>query len=416
MSASRTVAGVKQCRICGQTQLEQFLDLGPQPLANALLSREQLTLPEPRFPLRVLWCSRCSLAQLGEVVDPTVLYRHYVYHSSGMPASRHFQAYARSLVQQFVRSQEDLVVEIGSNDGHFLAVVKESGCRILGVDPARNIAQIANGRGIPTLPEFFTAALARRMAAGHGRARVLVANNVVAHINDHHDLMSGIDAALTPDGVFVLEAPYLVDMFDHLAYDSIYHEHLSYLAIRPLQVLLSQHGFEIFHVELYLVQGNSIRVFAARRGTFPVQPSVDRCVQRELQLKLNQFEAYRQLAIRIQASAVKLQQSLRELKAAGKRLAAYGAPARGNTVLNYAGVGTDVLEYAHEDLPAKVGYFTPGMHLPIVDAAYSHAHLPDYFLLLAWNYREGILAKEREFTQRGGRFIIPVGDEIEIIP
>ncbi len=414
MNDRPTVVGVKQCRICGSGELVPFMDFGRQPLANALLASDTLAQPEPTYPLRVVWCSHCNLVQLGDVVDPRLMFTNYVYHSSGMPAPKHFRDYAHSLVRAFIRSPQDLVVEIGSNDGHFLAEVKITGTRVIGVDPAENLARLAQERGVPTVADFFSAGVARAMVAAHGPANVIVGNNVVAHINDYRDLLEGITALLTPDGVFVLEAPYLVDMFENLTYDTIYHEHLSYLAVRPLQVLFSQFGLEIFDVQLYPVQGMSCRVFVDRRGARPVSARVHACVNRELALGLAQAAPYHQLAERVAASRDQVVTLLTRLKREGKTVAAYGAPAKGNTLLNYCRLGPGMLEYAHEDLPAKVGRYTPGMHIRIVDRHYTQAHLPDYFLLLAWNYLEPILAKEENFRRRGGRFIIPIGDAIGV--
>ncbi|MDD5110180.1 MAG: class I SAM-dependent methyltransferase [Patescibacteria group bacterium] len=415
MNDNRTVVGVEQCRICGNADLTPCMDFGAQPLANAFLDEAALSQPEPTYPLRVLWCTRCHLVQLADVVDPRVMFAHYVYHSSGMPAPKHFRDYAEQIVSRFIRSPQERVVEIGSNDGHFLAVVKETGTPVLGVDPALNIAQIANDRGVPTIADFFGERVAQQIVRDHGPAQVIVGNNVVAHINDHHDLLRGVTALLSDDGVFVLEAPYLVDMFENLTYDTIYHEHLSYLAVRPLQALFHQYGMEIFDVELHQVQGQSLRVFACRQGTRPVEPSVAEFVRRESDWKLDQLASYQRLSERIAASKNKLVNLLQRLRREGNTIAAYGAPAKGNTLLNYCRIGPDILDYAHEDLPAKVGLYTPGMHIRVVDRPYTQSHWPKYFLLLAWNYLEPILAKEAAYRRQGGKFIIPVGDEIRVM-
>lgn len=416
MSGNPTVVGVSHCRVCGQADLTPFLDLGRQPLANAFLPLAALGQPEPTYPLRVVWCAQCSLAQLGEVVDPRLLFRDYLYHSSGMPASKHFRQYAEAIVKDFIHSPNDLVVEIGSNDGHFLAVVKESGTRVVGVDPAANLARIAHHRGVPTIADFFSRAVAATIVATSGPAQVIVGNNVIAHIHDYRDLLEGLAVLLAPDGVFVLEAPYLGDMVAHLTYDTIYHEHLSYLALRPLQVLFARYGLEIFDVQWYPVQGMSFRVFVNRPGVRPIKASVGAGVRRELALGLAREASYHRLAQRIAASKEQLRAVLTRLKKKdGKTIAAYGAPAKGNTLLNYCGIGREFVDFAHEDLPAKVGLYTPGMQIPVVGRAYSERHPPDYFLVLAWNYLTPILAKEEPFRRRGGRFIIPVGDEIRII-
>lgn len=403
------------CRICGSKNLKKFLSLGEQPPANRFLRATELRDPEPMYPLDVYWCSQCSLVQLTDIVDKEELYRNYIYFSSGMPKlSDHFQDYAQGVMQRFL-SPRDLVVEIASNDGILLKFFKDRDFQVLGVDPAVNVVKIAEGMGVRTVNDFFSARLAESIAAECGPAKAILANNVVAHINDHHDLVRGIKTLLHPDGVFVLEAPYLLDMFLGLRYDSIYHEHLSCLAVRPLLVLFEKFGLAIIDVQLHAVQGNSLRVFVTHKGAKPVQPSVAAFAARELELGFDKFESHQKLARRIAASKGSLVDLLKQLKSAGKTIAAYGAPARGNTILNSAKIGIDILDYALEDLPSKVGLYTPGMHVPVQGRVYKDAHLPDYFLLLAWNYLVPILEKEHKYRAGGGKFIVPVGDEIKVL-
>lgn len=405
------VRKISFCRICNSRSLVQFLDLGLQPLANSFLREEQLGSPEPVYPLRVVFCEDCGLVQLRDVVDPEAMFRNYLYFSSGMPASKHFRDYAESLIRSFVKNKDDLVVEIGSNDGHFLAVVKESGCRILGIDPAKNIAGPANERGISTITEFFSETVAKDTATKYGRAKVIVGNNVVAHIDDHHDMAKGIGELLSDDGVFVFEAPYLVDMFENLSFDTIYHEHLSYLAIRPLLRLFAAHGLEIFDVQIHPIQGNSLRVFVAKRGMRTIHPSVKVLEDRELALKLNTRQAYQQLAAKILKLKQEVGDLIHDLKVRKQRIGGYGAPAKGNTLLNYFGIGRESLEYVTEELPSKIGLYTPGTHLPVVHVEEFRRDNPDYAFLLAWNYKNVVLEKEKAFRERGGKFIMPIGSE-----
>lgn len=404
------------CRICTKDTLTCVLPLGDQALANAFLTKKQLEEgDELVVPLDVYWCSTCSLTQLIDVVDKEVLFRNYIYFSSGMPKlSDHFKNYAEDVMERFLQ-QDDFVVEIASNDGILLKFFQEKGYRVLGVDPATNVVKIAEQRGVPTLNDFFSESLASTIKQTHGGAKAIMANNVVAHIDDHHDLARGIAALLEHEGVFVFEAPYLIDMFENLAYDTVYHEHLSFLAIRPLQVLFAQYGLEIFDVHMYPVQGNSIRVFVGNKGVHTIEPAVDTYVQKERAFGLDTLQAYRTLAKRVESSKNQLIQLVTSLKAEGRRLAAYGAPAKGNTLLNYCQIGTDILDYALDDLPSKQGLYTPGMHIPVVGREYAEAHAPEYYVLLAWNYAKPILEKEKEFRARGGKFIIPIGDTIEIV-
>ncbi|OGE78153.1 MAG: hypothetical protein A2751_03255 [Candidatus Doudnabacteria bacterium RIFCSPHIGHO2_01_FULL_46_14] len=404
------VRTVGNCRICRSTALAEFFNLGEQPLANSFLKAEDLEKQEPYYPLRVLFCESCNLIQLGEVVNPELMFGDYVYFSSGMPASAHFRTYAENIVKRFVSRSEDLFVEIGSNDGHFLSVVKETHANILGIDPAKNIAAVANKKGIKTIPDFFGARVAADTAAQYGLAKVILGNNVVAHIDDHHDLAAGVDKLLAPDGVFIFEAPYLVDMFENLTFDTIYHEHLSYLAVRPMIKLLDQYNLEIFDVEIHPIQGQSIRVFAGRKGVRPVQGSVTGLINKELAMKLDQIASYFKLAEKIENLKKEVKDLVNDLKARGKRIIGYGAPAKGNTLLNYYRIGADILDYATEELPSKIGLYTPGTHIPVVHVSEFRDNPPDYAFFLAWNYRDAVFEKEMDFRRKGGKFIMPVGE------
>lgn len=412
MSTDSGVKEIINCRICESADLTQFLDFGLQPLANSFLKKEQLGDPEAMYPLRVVVCGQCRLVQLQDMVDPEIMFRDYVYFSSGMPASEHFRAYVRSIVDGFTSSAEDLVVDIGSNDGHFLSIVKELGRPILGVDPARNLAKAANEAGIPTIPEFFSASLAEDIVKQHGYPKVVVGNNVVAHIGNLHELVKGVKVLTGQGGVFVFEAPYLIDMFENLSFDTIYHEHLSYFSIFPLKKLFEQYGMDIFDVQVHPIQGNSIRVFVCQSGARPIQPSVQECLDKEKALGLQDgVEAYFALATKIANLKNEVVTVLKDLKQQGKSIVGYGAPAKGNTLLNYYGIGTDILDYVTEELPSKIGFYTPGMHIPVVPTAELRTNPPDYALLLAWNYKDVILKKEQAFRDQGGQFIMPIGSE-----
>lgn len=401
------------CRICGHTYLIKWLDLGEQPPANAFVRPEDLNKPEPHYPLEVYWCQECNLAQLIHIVDKVELFSNYIYFSSGMPTlSDHFRRYVEDLMARFLTGPTDLVVEIGSNDGVLLHWFKQHGYRILGIDPARNVASVAEARGVPTIVDFFSERLAEQIAGEQGRAMALIGNNVVAHINDYYDLSAAVKTILAPSGVFVFEAPYLIDMFENLTFDTVYHEHLNYLAIRPLQRLLARYGLEIFEVKIVSSHGQSLRVFVGHAGAHPIDQSVGACVGRELSVGLDKRETYQALAERIAAAKAKTLGQLRQWKAAGKRLAAYGAPAKGSTVLNYYGVGTELLDFALDELPSKQGLYTPGTHLPVIDRAYAMAHAPDYYFLLAWNYLPIILEKERAWVEGGRAFLLPSGEVV----
>lgn len=405
-----------ECRDCKSKDLVRFLDLGNQPLANRFLSAGQLQEPEPRFPLEVYFCSNCNLVQLIHVVDKSTLFSHYVYFSSGMPkVSAHWKGYAVDVTERFLSDKKDLVLEIGSNDGVLLKFFKESGYQVLGVDPAANIAEVARSGGVPTLTTFFNKEVAERIVREYGKPKAILANNVFAHIDDHHSVCHGVKALLDPQGVFVVEAPYLMDMFENLTYDTIYHEHLSFLSVRPLKRLFESFGMEIFDIKIVPSQGQSLRLFVGHQGAHPISPKVGEFVVKELDAKLDRAETYFELARRVMNSKNKVVEFLTLLKKQGKTIAAYGAPAKGNTLLNYFEVGPQILEYALEDLPSKQGFYTPGTRIPVVERRYAQTHAPDYYLLLAWNYAKAVLEKEQEHLKRGGKFIIPVGDDVKVI-
>ena len=411
------VKSKKECRACGSKSLALFFDLGNTVLANSFVYRENLGKPESAYPLRVFFCRNCSFVQLGEVVRPDILFRDYIYFSTGViTVPEHFRKYAEEITSNFITQKDDFVLEIGSNDGVLLGAVKDLGVRVLGIDPAVNIAKAANERGIPTIPEFFSAKLAMKVRKEHGPAKVMVGNNVVAHINDLHDLVRGVSLVLADDGVFIFEAPYLKDMFDNLTFDTIYHELLSYLSVRPLIPLFKKFGLQIFDVKTVPVQGNSLRVYVSKLGQRPVSESVAHFVREEEKFGLASLDNYLQLVVRIDDLKNRVVNLLRDLKGKGKRIAGYGAPAKGNTLLHYFGIGPEILEYATEELPSKIGLLTPGTHIPIIHVSESRKNPPDYYLMLAWNAHDAIIKNEREFLARGGKFIMPVkaGNIIDI--
>ncbi|MBI4119966.1 MAG: class I SAM-dependent methyltransferase [Parcubacteria group bacterium] len=406
----------KACRDCGSSDLVKFLDLGDQPAANSFLNKEKLKGDEPKFPLGVYFCGNCNLAQLIHIVDPAALFRSYIYLSSGMPkVSPYWQAYAQQVITDYLPQRDGFIVEFGSNDGVLLRFFKDSGYKVLGIDPAENVAKIAQERGMPTIVDFFGEAVASEIVKNHGRAEVIMANNVLAHIDDHQDVCRGVRTLLAPRGVWVIEAPYLIDMFENLTYDTIYHEHLSFLSVRPLQKLFARYGLEIFKADVVQAQGQSLRLFVGHSGTRPVSETVFELTSRELEYRLDSGQSYFDLARRVEKSRSILVSLLRRLKSEGKTVAAYGAPAKGNTVLNYCNIGADILDYALDDLPTKQGLYTPGQRIPVLDREWAHLNPPDYYLMLAWNYKGAILEKEADYIRKGGKFIMPIGDEPKII-
>jgi len=397
-----------RCRVCQQETLEKFLSLGPTPLANRFLKREQLREPEPYFPLDVYFCHTCGLVQLVDVVPAEVLFHDYPYLTAvSSPMRTHFAALAEDVAQGYHVGPGSLVVDIGSNDGTLLSGFRRFGPKIVGVEPAANVAATASGAGIETINQFFGPALAEEIARTRGPAQVVLATNVFAHVHDLDQFLHGVSAMLSAEGVLVIEVPYLVDMLTNTEFDTIYHEHLSYFAVRPMVALFTRFGMRIVELKRVHVHGGSIRV-AVQKSRAPQAPVVAQVLNEEAERGLGSMRAYRDFAERVRVIREELVDLLRSLKARGKRTVGYGAPAKGNTLLNFCKVGPDLLEYLVDTTPAKQGRFSPGMHVPVFPDTKFQTDRPDYALLLAWNYADEILKKEAAYRKRGGKFITPI--------
>lgn len=397
------------CRLCGSQRLTLVLQLEPTPPANAFLAAQNPTEQE-RFPLDLFLCEDCGHAQLLDVVDPRLLFEHYVYVSGTSPVFRaHLKAYAEEVVAQFRPPAGTLVVEIGSNDGTLLGFFKKLGYSVLGVDPARNIAQQANEAGIETLPDFFSPLIAARIRGERGPASVIAANNVLAHIDDLHGVLEGIRILLAPDGILVFEVAYLVDMITKTLFDTIYHEHLSYHSNKPLKRFLEAHGMEMIHVARVDSQGGSLRAVAKlANGRQPTHPSVAELLALEARLEADRPETFHSLARRIEARRAELASLLQQIRAEGKRVAAYGAPAKATTLLYHFALGSDTIEFIVDDNPLKQGLVTPGLHIPVLSPEAMYERRPDYVVILAWNFAASLMERHAAFREAGGRFIVPL--------
>jgi len=398
------------CRMCKSDKLYKYLDLGFQPPADEFLRRDQLHYPRNVYPLDALLCRNCGLSQLSYVVSPEILYRHdYPYEASVTRTGRdHFARFANEVVRRFGLGAKDLVIDIGSNVGVLLLNFKANGTHILGVDPASNIVRIAEKNGVPTLNELFSAEIASRIRSEHGQAAVLTATNCFAHINNIDDFMAGVDTLLTPRGVLIVEAPHFLNLIKNLEYDTIYHEHLSYLSVKPMIPYFRRFGMEVFDVQKQFIHGGSFRVFIGRKGKHKVEPSVRRTLAEETKFNLHSKARVDRFARAVQNSRMELLWLLHKLKREGKKIVAVSAPAKGMTLLNYCKIGTEILDFVTEKSQLKIGRFTPGGHIPILPDSALTTHKPDYALLLAWNFSKEILANLKEFRKRGGKFIIPV--------
>ena len=396
-----------RCRACDGSDLRRFLDLGSQPLANAFL-RDAADFPaEQRFPLEVYFCADCSLVQLLDVIDPEVLFGHYVYVTGTSDTiAEHNQRYARAVVDELDLDAGDLVIEIASNDGSLLSCFAALGVRTLGVEPARNIAAIARERGIETVSRFFTAAAARDLLASHGPARAIVGNNVLAHVDDTRDFLAGCAHLLAPDGRVIVEVPYALDMLERREYDTIYHEHLCYFGVSSLQRLGQGVGLSLVRVDRVSVHGGSIRAWFAKDAPAGTQPAS--LIAAEQAAGVTSFDAWSAFAVDAGENRRSLRSLLEGLGTEGKQIAGYGAPAKGNTLLNYCGIDTALLPYTVDRNPLKVGSFTPGMHLPVLPVPTLLERQPDAVLILAWNFADEIVRQQQEYASRGGRFILPI--------
>jgi len=395
----------KKCRICGSSNLFKFLELGDLPLPNAFLREDQLEKAEPRYPLNVAFCEVCGLVQLMDVVPKEEMFSEYLYFSSASrPIPKHFDEQAREYADKF----PGFMVEIGSNDGTLLQALKQNGVKAVGVEPAKNIAKLANESGLVTINDFFSEELANNIVDEWGYASAVIANNVVAHIDDSHGLVEGIEALLSPEGVFIFEVPYLADLISKLEYDTIYHEHLSYFAIRPLIELFDMHNMEIFDVKRLGIHGGSVRIYVRKKNSASISRQVGELLMLERRLKLDFPETYLKFAAKIETNKLFLRTVLNIIKDTGKQIIGYAAPAKGNILLNYCGIDTGILPYTIDTTPAKQGLYTPGTHIPIYPPRMFRDDSPDYALLLAWNYEREILAKEQAYRKKGGKFIIPI--------
>jgi SAM-dependent methyltransferase len=396
--------------MCQSRNLYKFLDLGFTPPADQFRRKDQLGEPETHYPLEVYMCEDCGLAQLGYVVSPEILYRNdYPYESSITKAGHeHWGKFAKGVVQSLDLKKDDLVVDIGSNVGVLLEAFKNEGMRIQGVDPAANIVMLAHERGIDTICDFFNSETVGKITAEKGNASVVTATNVFAHVDDIYAFMDDISVLLKNDGVFVFEAPYFVNLLKHVEYDTIYHEHLSYLSVRPLVSFFKKFKMEIFNIEQVDIHGGSFRVYIDRIGIRKVSDVVSRMLKEEDDMRIYSKEVLSDFAQKVENNRSQLSWMLQTIKQKGQRIAGVSAPAKGMTLLNYCRIGNETLDFITEKSTLKIGRFTPGTHIPVQPDSYLLEKKPDYALLLAWNFSKEIISNLDEYRKQGGKFIIPI--------
>jgi hypothetical protein len=400
-----------RCRFCGAALTQTFVDLGMSPLCESYVSAGQLNQMEPFYPLHVYVCGQCFLVQLEEYVDPEHIFTEYAYFSSYAESwLQHAGKYTDQMVERFRLDERSHIVEIASNDGYLLQYFVEKGIPALGIEPARNVARVAIDRGVPTLMEFFGEECARRLAAQAQRADLLVGNNVLAQVPDLNDFVAGMKLLLNPRGVITMEFPHLMRLMEENQFDTIYHEHFSYFSFITVEKIFAAHGLTLFDVEELTTHGGSLRIYARHTedGSKPVTGRVLELRAREERSGFDCLEHYAAFGERVKETKRKLLSFLIEAKRAGKSVVGYGAPGKGNTLLNYCGIRTDFLDYTVDRNPYKQGKFLPGTHIPIHQPDRIRDTRPDYVLILPWNFRDEIMEQMADIREWGGQFVIPI--------
>jgi SAM-dependent methyltransferase len=399
------------CRFCGTALEHTFCDLGMAPLSNAFLSADQLHQMEPFYPLHAYVCSKCFLVQLLEFQSPEHIFASdYAYFSSYSDTwLEHARAYTEQMVDRFRFGPKSQVIEIASNDGYLLQYFQRKGIPVLGIEPARNVADAALAQGIPTLTRFFGVETARDLAAQGVRADLLLGNNVLAHVPDLNDFVGGMKLILKPAGVLTMEFPHLQHLIEDVQFDTIYHEHFSYFSFLSVQRVFTHHGIELFDVEEIPTHGGSLRVYGRHAGQAG-EPArrVAELAARERRLGLDNLDTYRAFPGRVQQAKRRLLEFLISVRETGKSVAGYGAPAKGNTLLNYCGIRTDLLDYTVDRSPHKQGRFLPGTHIPVFHPDRIRETRPDYVLILPWNLKDEVMLQMAYVRRWGARFVIPI--------
>ena len=404
----------KTCRMCNSKSFETVVNLGQHPLVNSLISKKNLNKKDPVFPLHVKQCKSCKLVQLVEVIDANEIYKNveYLYFSSDMPKlDKYFKVYANEIKKRFLKKNE-LVVEIGSNDGIMLQFFKKFN-KILGVDPSTNVVLRALKKGITTVPEFFTKRIASQIKYEWGQAKVIYGNNCIAHLNDVRDLVDGVDILLKKDGVFIIECNYWGGMVKNINYSLIYHDHFSYFSLEVWNKFLKKYNMDVFDATVTPAQGGSLRLFISKDKRKKTN-RYKKLLLEERKEKLNTYSKSIEYRNNVKRISNKLKNIVQNLKKKGMIVAGYGAAAKGLTILKCSGLGKKHISYFVDDSPAKQGLYTPVDHIPIISRKQANKKLPHYFIILAPNYSDVIIKKEKEFIRRGGKFIIPK-NELSIV-
>ena len=406
------------CRFCGHELEHSFVDLGMSPLCQTHIAPEQLTAMEPFYPLHAYICSNCFLVQLQEFVAPDDIFSEYAYFSSYSDSwVAHAKRYADAMVARFGYGPSSKVVEVASNDGYLLQHFVAMDIPVLGIEPAANVAKVAIEKGVPSVVKFMGRKSAAEIAAEHGKADLLLGNNVLAHVPDINDFVGGMKIMLGEGGVITMEFPHLLQLMTHNQFDTIYHEHFSYLSFYTVEKVFKAHGIVLFDVEEIGTHGGSLRIYGRHEGdeSKPVGERVTALRQKEIDAGLTDLAAYRGFTEQVKETKRKLLEFLIRAKREGKSIVGYGAPGKGNTLLNYCGIREDFLDYTVDRNPYKQGKFTPGTRIPICDPSRISETKPDYILILPWNLKDEICQQMGFVREWGCQFVVPI-PEVQIIP
>ncbi|MDR8390233.1 class I SAM-dependent methyltransferase [Aliifodinibius sp. S!AR15-10] len=410
------LSNTAHCRFCNEELSDVFVDLGMSPLSNSYLKASELDQAEQFYPLTAMVCPSCFLVQLREYESPSDIFSDYAYFSSYSDSwLEHARQYVEMVTERFKISKDSLVVELASNDGYLLKNFLANGVPILGIEPAENVAQAAIEKGIPTLVEFFGRELAEKLASENKRADLIIGNNVLAHVPDINSFVGGIKTLLKPEGVATLEFPHLLNLIEENQFDTIYHEHFSYISFLAVSAIFDSHGMNIFDVDEIPTHGGSLRIYAShKKSSHKEQDSTSALIDKELAAGLDQMSTYYTFSEGVQQVKRDLLEKLIEIKNEGKTIAGYGAAAKGNTLLNYCGIRTDMVDYVVDRNPNKAGKFLPGTHIPVKDVSTIKEDKPDYLFILPWNLKKEIIAQNSFIREWGGKFIIPI-PQVQII-
>ena len=411
MKSAPTLHHAGRCRFCETPLVHSFVDLGMSPLSNAFIKPENYHAMEPFYPLHAYVCGSCFLVQLEEFESPQRIFSDYVYFSSYSESwLRHAKTYAEMMIRRFDFNASHQVIEIASNDGYLLRNFKERGIPVLGIEPAENVAQVARAAGIPTQTKFFGVKTARELAASGLQADLLLGNNVLAHVPDVNDFVAGMKIVLKRGGVITMEFPYLLQLMANNQFDTIYHEHFSYFSFVTVEKIFAKHGLALFDVEELPTHGGSLRIYARHaEHDKPVEnANVESLRKREIGAGVTALATYEKFSENVRETKRQLLDFLIRVKREGKSVAGYGAPAKGNTLLNYCGIRTDFLDYTVDRSPHKQGLFLPGTRIPVHAPDRIRQTRPDYILILPWNIKDEVIEQMSHVREWGGKFVVPI--------